>query len=263
MDKQVLKNQVGGDHYKKYPVQPIEYIMANRLDFAQGNIVKLATRFRDKGGATDLRKLKQYADFLLASEYPDAVRSTEPRRVPVAEPADGIYIVIGEGHAIRYTPDLELTEEEIHDCQGVAIKEGTRGLLVGLYEIGDTTLTARKDETDYDGYIKEPIDAVADWNGARNTEHLKAIGLADAIRLRDGWHIPSIGELYFIYTHRKELNAALGAIGAPDIAPDWYWSSTEHSAANAWILNLGDGYMPNNTKASGKLRVRPVSAFQI
>lgn len=40
----VLRTQVGGDHYAKYPIQPIEYIQANHLDFAQGNIVKLATR---------------------------------------------------------------------------------------------------------------------------------------------------------------------------------------------------------------------------
>ena len=57
----VLQAQVGGDHYAKYPIQPIEYIHANMLDFAQGNIVKLITRFRDKGGAQDLHKIKQYA----------------------------------------------------------------------------------------------------------------------------------------------------------------------------------------------------------
>ena len=65
----VLYTQVGGDHYAKYPIQPIEYIQANHLDFAQGNIVKLATRFRDKGGAEDLHKIKQYADILLSLEY--------------------------------------------------------------------------------------------------------------------------------------------------------------------------------------------------
>jgi hypothetical protein len=42
--------QVAGDHYKKLKIQPIEYIMANQLPFAEGCIVKYATRWRDKGG---------------------------------------------------------------------------------------------------------------------------------------------------------------------------------------------------------------------
>ncbi len=47
--------QVGGDHYKKCTIQPIEYIYANELDFFEGNIVKYVTRHRTKGeGAKDI-----------------------------------------------------------------------------------------------------------------------------------------------------------------------------------------------------------------
>lgn len=60
--------QVAGDHYKKQKIQPIEYIMANQLPFAEGCIVKYATRWRDKGGIEDLRKIKQYCDFIIESE---------------------------------------------------------------------------------------------------------------------------------------------------------------------------------------------------
>ena len=61
--------QVDGDHYKKQKIQPIEYIMANQLPFAEGCIVKYITRWRDKGeGIEDLRKIKQYCDFLIESE---------------------------------------------------------------------------------------------------------------------------------------------------------------------------------------------------
>ena len=41
--------QIGGDHYKKCKIQPIEYIYANELDFFEGNIVKYVTRHRTKG----------------------------------------------------------------------------------------------------------------------------------------------------------------------------------------------------------------------
>ena len=36
--------QIGGKHYKEYKIQPIEFIVANKLDFIQGNIIKYALR---------------------------------------------------------------------------------------------------------------------------------------------------------------------------------------------------------------------------
>jgi hypothetical protein len=63
-----LENQVGGDHYKNKAIQPIEYIMANDLDFCEGNVVKYITRWKDKGGVESLRKIKHYVDFLIERE---------------------------------------------------------------------------------------------------------------------------------------------------------------------------------------------------
>lgn len=61
--------QVAGDHYKKMKIQPIEYIMANQLGFCEGAIIKYISRWRDKGnGIDDLRKAKQFCDFLIESE---------------------------------------------------------------------------------------------------------------------------------------------------------------------------------------------------
>lgn len=60
--------QVAGDHYKKLKMQPIEYIMANQLEFAEGCIVKYISRWRERGGIDDLRKIKQYCDFIIESE---------------------------------------------------------------------------------------------------------------------------------------------------------------------------------------------------
>ena len=39
------------------------------------------------------------------------------------------------------------------------------------------------------------------------------------------------------------------------------WRGTENDAANAWNLNLNNGNMNNNTKATNRNRVRPVSAL--
>lgn len=64
-----LDVQVGGDHYHKNKIQPIEYIHANGMDFISGNIVKYATRHRDKGKAQDIEKIIHYAKLLLQLEY--------------------------------------------------------------------------------------------------------------------------------------------------------------------------------------------------
>lgn len=64
-----LASQVGGDHYSKLAIQPIEYIHRNGLDFLQGNIVKYATRHKSKGGAEDVRKIIHYARLILELEY--------------------------------------------------------------------------------------------------------------------------------------------------------------------------------------------------
>ena len=52
----VLDNQVGGNHYKKYKYQPIEYFMDARLNPLSAKISKYIIRHRDKNGIEDLQK---------------------------------------------------------------------------------------------------------------------------------------------------------------------------------------------------------------
>lgn len=66
-----LQDQVSGDHYIKLKIQPIEYIEANKLDFLQGNIIKYATRHKDKNGIDDLRKVIHYAQLAIELQYGD------------------------------------------------------------------------------------------------------------------------------------------------------------------------------------------------
>ena len=47
-DLKATDKQIGGKHYKQYKIQPIEFIVANKLDFIQGNIIKYC--LRDKTG---------------------------------------------------------------------------------------------------------------------------------------------------------------------------------------------------------------------
>lgn len=52
-----LDVQVGGSHYKKYPIQPVEYIFVNNIPFLEAECITKLTRWRDKGGIEDLDKV--------------------------------------------------------------------------------------------------------------------------------------------------------------------------------------------------------------
>jgi hypothetical protein len=63
-----LNTQVSGDHYKSLKIQPIEFIHANGIPFAEGSVIKYVTRWRDKGGLADLEKAKHFLELLIELE---------------------------------------------------------------------------------------------------------------------------------------------------------------------------------------------------
>ena len=65
--KNPLQHQPGGSHYNNKAIQPIEYILANKLGFCEGNIIKYVTRYTEKNGLDDLAKARHYVDFLISN----------------------------------------------------------------------------------------------------------------------------------------------------------------------------------------------------
>ena len=61
--------QVGGDHYKDYAIQPLAFIEANNLSFAEGCVIKYLLRHKQKGGIEDLKKAKHYIDLIIETNY--------------------------------------------------------------------------------------------------------------------------------------------------------------------------------------------------
>ena len=165
-------------------------------------------------------------------------------------------------------------------AEGVVVVEGGRMLVVAPTEAslywssaavsgGGTTTSDR-------------VTAFNDWNGKANTaaqiQHAECSGEsyapgfcakysrvnANGQGLTAGkWWLPSMGELMCIYANMRKINYALSQIeGATQIAETWYWSSTEVSATNAWLLTFDAGDASRwHTKAGTQPRVRPVSAF--
>ena len=176
---------------------------------------------------------------------------------------DGIYLVSEDGSVILFGSEWKKPESPV---KYIGVKWGSHSLAVALHDQAngeDITLTAKKDETEYDGYIDTYLDAVANWTGKANTEHLKQIGLNKEISLAENEYIPALGEMLFVFLNRKAINEALEAVGGTPIDGVWYWTSTEYSATYAWYLSLLSGYVNNTSKASYTGRVRAVSAFQL
>ena len=199
--------------------------------------------FKDCGFDEEIAK-KSY-DFVMGNE-------PKPESKPATELADGIYLMY-EKHAVLFTGQ----EVSAQGCTGVGVKFGGKSLVLALTDISDddVELTTQQGGT---RFITDYHQAAEDMDGKAATDDIRDIlnmGIAD------DEYIPSLGELYFMLAHFTRINAALEAVGGEPLRNDWYWSSTQFSATDAWCLSLSDGYAYYYTKATCQHRVRPVSAF--
>jgi len=55
-------------YYNERKLEPLDYIIANELDFLEGNIIKYVTRYTYKGGVNDLLKARTYLEKLIERE---------------------------------------------------------------------------------------------------------------------------------------------------------------------------------------------------
>lgn len=165
-------------------------------------------------------------------------------------------------------------------AEGVLVVEGGKMLVVAPTE---ATLTWSSAAVSAGGKTTtDRLTALDDWAGKTSTAeqvkhsecnttsyapgycHSYSRANANGKGLTAGkWWLPSMGELMVIYANMKKINYALSLIsGASQLAENWYWSSTEASASNAWNLYLSDGLALNwGLKTTYQYRVRPVSAF--
>jgi len=49
----VDSSQVGGTHYVSKTIQPWDFIVANKLGYLEGNVIKYVSRYQEKGGLED------------------------------------------------------------------------------------------------------------------------------------------------------------------------------------------------------------------
>lgn len=61
--------QVGGDHYRNLAIQPIEFIVKNKIDFCEANAIKYICRHEHKNGLQDIDKAIHYLELLKELKY--------------------------------------------------------------------------------------------------------------------------------------------------------------------------------------------------
>lgn len=64
-----LDIQEGGNHYKKYKIQPIEFVFVNNIPVLEANAQKYILRHADKNGMEDLRKARHYLELMAEMYY--------------------------------------------------------------------------------------------------------------------------------------------------------------------------------------------------
>jgi hypothetical protein len=52
-------------HYTQGGIEPIDYILANEMNFLEGNVIKYVTRYKHKNGLEDLKKSEFYLKKLI------------------------------------------------------------------------------------------------------------------------------------------------------------------------------------------------------
>ena len=227
----------------------------------------ISIKYNNKMETEDLLKLAQIASEVEDSNALEAFKLILDRfhlkdgeELYPKEHDDGIYVIFQNGFALRYKEGMEITDV----VKYVGLKIGSKSIAVALNDVSDEeiTLTIKNDKTSYNRYIDNSIDAIADWSGKENTYHLKEIGLNPKITLNDGEYIPAGGEFVFINLFLKSINEALKYVGGKPLS-GWYWTSTENSAASAWNLNIGNGYLSPYPKVCYQYRVRAVAAFTL
>ena len=59
-----VDKQVGGNHYKKFVIQPAEFCYKNNIPYLESTAIKYLCRWRDKGGLQDLDKAIHFIELL-------------------------------------------------------------------------------------------------------------------------------------------------------------------------------------------------------
>jgi hypothetical protein len=74
-------DNINPDHYLRFKITPLQYIMANNIPWCEGNAIKYITRWKHKNGVEDLRKAIRYIELLIEKETGDGKGMEDTGRI--------------------------------------------------------------------------------------------------------------------------------------------------------------------------------------
>ena len=69
MTSKVYSKQIGGNHYRKFKIQPSKFVIENKLLYPEGCVIKYIIRHRLKNGKEDLLKAKHFIVMIIERDY--------------------------------------------------------------------------------------------------------------------------------------------------------------------------------------------------
>lgn len=70
-----MKDAINPNHYKQGNIEVIDFILDQKMDYLEGNVIKYVSRYKFKNGLEDLKKARWYLDRIIAIESDEEVAS--------------------------------------------------------------------------------------------------------------------------------------------------------------------------------------------
>lgn len=184
-------------------------------------------------------------DLVEAEKMYNFIVSEQPKKLGtpiVKDRPDGIYFILSPNNIIH---ESSATDEDKRNSIAVGVKMGNKFANVTLNDAVEGNKVALCVDNEYFDKIKvinhsEFYDVISDWNGIENTNKLRN-NLNPDINLSKDEYIPSMAQLFLIMLNIKDINKALEEAGGTPIKEEWYWSSTDDTEVNGYIVSFEGG----------------------
>ena len=159
---------------------------------------------------------------------------------------------------------------------------GKHGWAIDLQDAGGFKWGPSNVDTPLTNYYENARLGIYDLNGYLNTQKIYAAYSNDtifnehypafhAVDFENGWYLPTIGQLNYLYGNLIEVNTGLYVAGGVpfETGISWtYWSSTEINGSSAWTLSASGTLNGSSAsifarKAENNHRVRAARNFSI
>jgi hypothetical protein len=71
----ILKDNINPKHYKQGKIEVIDFILDQKMNYLEGNIIKYVSRYKQKNGIEDLKKALWYLNKLIGEKENDKDKS--------------------------------------------------------------------------------------------------------------------------------------------------------------------------------------------